>query len=368
MKISDIKALNLTPQAKRRFTIFVIVAAGLVLGAVIAYRFNAQTPAPRPAGGPVTVEVAKVSVTMLEDAVTSVGALRAIQSVVLKSEVAGRISAIHFADGSLVKRGQDLISFDAGIQQAQVMQAKAERDLAAAKLKRTQELFDKKFLSAAALDDAKASEQIAQAKLELAQANLEKYLLRAPFDGTIGIRQVSVGDYIKEGVDLVNIEDTSVMRVDFRLPEVAVAKVAVGQSVALTSDVYPGQVFKARVMALDSAIEASGRSLLIRAELNDPSKRLKPGTFVRVSQVINVKQAAMVVPEEAVVSGQNSAIVFRVVEGKAVRTPVQVGLRKTADGKTVVEITKGLTAEDTVVTAGQVKIRGDNVAVKIAGS
>ncbi|NBW00920.1 MAG: efflux RND transporter periplasmic adaptor subunit [Betaproteobacteria bacterium] len=286
--------------------------------------------------------------------------------MVLKSEIPGRIARVMFADGSQVAKGDALIIFDASVQQALVNQARAERDLAAAKLKRTEELFQKKFLSAAALDDAKATEEIAAAKLALAQANLDKMTIRAPFGGQIGIRQVSVGDYLKEGVELVNLEDLSSMKADFRVPEQISGRLAVGQTVQLQSDAFPGASFPAKVVAIDPAVDASGRSLLLRAELRDVSRRLKPGMFVRVRLVLESRPNAIVIPEEALVTAQNRLTVFKVVEGKAVATPVVTGLRSQLDQRAVVEVIKGLAPDDVVVTAGQIKIRGNNVPVKVA--
>jgi len=356
------------PQSARRWAVLAIVIAGLIAASLAGIKMNSQSqaPAPKAAGGPVVIEAEPVRVAELLDAVTAVGTLRSAESVVLKSEIPGRISRIMFADGSQVAKGDALIVFDASVQQALVNQARAERDLAAAKLKRTEELFQKKFLSAAALDDAKATEEIAAAKLALAQANLDKMTIRAPFAGQIGIRQVSVGDYLKEGVELVNLEDLSSMKADFRVPEQISGRLAVGQTVQLQSDAFAGASFPAKVVAIDPAVDASGRSLLLRAELRDVSRRLKPGMFVRVRLVLESRPNAIVIPEEALVTAQNRLTVFKVVEGKAVATPVVTGLRSQLDQRAVVEVIKGLAPDDVVVTAGQIKIRGNNIPVKIA--
>jgi membrane fusion protein, multidrug efflux system len=352
--------------SSRRILVLAIVVAGLAAASYFGITQNAKNPAPKAAMGPVVVEATTAQSIDLQDAITAIGTLRAEQSVIIKSEVSGRIEKIAFADGARVKKGDVLIAFDAAVQRAQVAQAQAERDLAIAKLKRTQELFDKKFLSAASLDDARANEQIVQARLSLAQANLEKMVLRAPFDGSIGIRQVSVGDYIKEGVDLVNLEDVSAMKADFRVPEQVSARLRVGQSVNLESDAYPGQRFVATVAAIDPSVDAVGRSVLMRATLKDASARLKPGMFVRVRLVLDTRPKAVVIPEESIVTLQGRLIVFKVVDGQAVSAPVRTGLRTTVDGKAVVEVVSGLAAGETVVTAGQIKIRGNNVPVKIA--
>ena len=351
---------------RQRFAVIVVVVVALAVASYFGIQMNANNPAPKAAGGVVVVEATEVQPADIQDVITAIGTLRSAESVVMKSEISGRIAAVSFSDGSRVAKGDTLITFDASIQEAQVNQAKAERDLAAAKLKRTQDLFDKKFLSAAALDDARASEQIAQAKLALAQARLGKMSLRAPFSGVIGIRQVSVGDYIKEGADLVNLEDTSSMKVDFRVPEQASGRLRVGQVVGLQSDAFVGQSFPAKVTAVDSAVDPLGRSLLMRAELRDVSQRLKPGMFMRVTLVLETRKNALTIPEESVVTQQGRLLVFKVVDGKAVSTPVVTGLRVTNKDKAVVEVVKGLAAGDVVVTAGQIKIRGNNLPVKIA--
>ncbi len=351
---------------RQRFAVIGVVVVALAVASYFGIQMNANNPAPKAAGGVVVVEATEVQPADIQDVITAIGTLRSAESVVMKSEISGRIAAVSFSDGSRVAKGDTLITFDASIQEAQVNQAKAERDLAAAKLKRTQDLFDKKFLSAAALDDARASEQIAQAKLALAQATLGKMSLRAPFSGVIGIRQVSVGDYIKEGADLVNLEDTSSMKVDFRVPEQASGRLRVGQIVGLQSDAFLGQSFPAKVTAVDSAVDPLGRSLLMRAELRDVSQRLKPGMFMRVTLVLETRKNALTIPEESVVTQQGRLLVFKVVDGKAVSTPVVTGLRVTNKDKAVVEVVKGLAAGDVVVTAGQIKIRGNNLPVKIA--
>ena len=351
---------------RQRFAVIGVVVVALAVASYFGIQMNANNPAPKAAGGVVVVEATEVQPADIQDVITAIGTLRSAESVVMKSEISGRIAAVSFSDGSRVAKGDTLITFDASIQEAQVNQAKAERDLAAAKLKRTQDLFDKKFLSAAALDDARASEQIAQAKLALAQATLGKMSLRAPFSGVIGIRQVSVGDYIKEGADLVNLEDTSSMKVDFRVPEQASGRLRVGQIVGLQSDAFVGQSFPAKVTAVDSAVDPLGRSLLMRAELRDVSQRLKPGMFMRVTLVLETRKNALTIPEESVVTQQGRLLVFKVVDGKAVSTPVVTGLRVTNKDKAVVEVVKGLAAGDVVVTAGQIKIRGNNLPVKIA--
>ncbi len=161
---------------RQRFAVIGVVVVALAAASYFGIQMNANNPAPKAAGGVVVVEATEVQPADIQDVITAIGTLRSAESVVMKSEISGRIAAVSFSDGSRVAKGDTLITFDASIQEAQVNQAKAERDLAAAKLKRTQDLFDKKFLSAAALDDARASEQIARRSSHWRRRHLEKCL------------------------------------------------------------------------------------------------------------------------------------------------------------------------------------------------
>ncbi|MGP1683608.1 MAG: efflux RND transporter periplasmic adaptor subunit, partial [Giesbergeria sp.] len=214
-----------------------------------------------------------------------------------------------------------------------------------------------------------ASVQVAQAKLALAEATATRMRILAPFDGIAGIGQLSVGEYIKDGADIVNIEDMDTMLVDFRLPERYQSQVRVGQSVALALDALPGAQFTAQVRALDPQIDANGRSLAVRASLANPALRLRPGMFARVTLELARRSGALVVPEEAIVPQGEGAIVFKLVaavDGSSVaqRAPVALGLR----GDGFVEVTQGLAVGDVVVTAGQQRLQKGATPVSVAGT
>lgn len=334
----------------------------------------AGAAAPRVAG----VEVAKVEVQSLRDDVQAVGSLRARQSVMLRPELVGRIVALNFKDGGRVSKGQILVQFDNNLQQAEVQQMQAQLAIAQANFKRTQELVAEKFLAQQSLDTSAANLKVAQAQLALAQARLERMAVRAPFDGTAGIRLVNVGDYVKDGADLVPLEDTRQMMVDFRLPERAGSKVKPGQSVELTLDALPGRNFKAKVEAVDTLMDASGRSLGVRAVLTNAGKAgeqppLRSGMFARVTTVFSVNDAALMVPEEAIVPQGGKQFVIKLLpppEGVKLppdsqfvsqRQEVQLGVRRA--GK--VEIVNGVIAGDTVVVAGQQRLQRDGSPVRV---
>ena len=313
------------------------------------------------------VEVAKVTAVTLVDETQSVGSLRSRQGVMLRPEVAGRVSKIFFNDGQSVRKGQLLVQFDDQLQAAQVSQAKAELSIAAANHKRNQELVAQNFISKRSLDESAAALEVAQAKLDLASANLNRLKLVAPFDGVTGLRQVNVGDYLKDGTDVVNIEDIQAVLLDFRLPERFQAKVRPGQKAQLTVDALPGQPFVAIVQAVDPLIDANGRSVGVRGCVDNRLRQLRPGMFARVNAVFGSRSEALVIPEEAIVPQGGRTFVVKVVPGEqpetlvSLRVPVKVGLRQ--PGK--VEILEGLALDDTVVVAGHQRLQKDGTPVRV---
>ena len=273
--------------------------------------------APRVAG----VEVAKVEAQALRDDAQAVGSLRARQSVMLRPELVGRITALNFKDGGPVRKGQILVQFDDQLQQAEVQQMQAQLAIAQANFKRTQELVAEKFLAQQTLDTSAANLKVAQAQLTLAQARLNRMAVRAPFDGTAGIRLVNVGDYVKDGADLVALEDTRQMLVDYRLPERFGGKVKPGQTVELTLDALPGRKFQGGggghrpACSTPMAVRSACGRCCFGAGQGVP---LRSGMFARVTTVFSVNDAAWVVPEEAIVPQGNRQFVIKLVAPDAV--------------------------------------------------
>ncbi|MEZ0309074.1 MAG: efflux RND transporter periplasmic adaptor subunit, partial [Ramlibacter sp.] len=193
-------------------------------------------------GGPArppAVEVARVEVLKLTDDAPAVGSLRSRQSVVLRPEISGRVTQLNFRDGDRVRKGQLLVQLDDQLPVAQVQQAQAELSIAQANHKRNQELVAQGFVSQRSLDESSANLQVSQAKLALAHATAARLRILAPFDGIAGIRTISVGDYLKDGADIVNIEDMDAIFVDFRLPERYQTKVKRGQTTLVDLDALP---------------------------------------------------------------------------------------------------------------------------------
>jgi len=346
----------------------VCVASGVAWWAQRPAAVDQPSAAPAASGGKApAVEVAKVTSITLVDETQSVGSLRSRQGVMLRPEVAGRVSKILFNDGQRVRKGQLLVQFDDQLQAAQVSQAKAEMSIAAANHKRNQELVAQNFISKRSLDESAAALEVAQAKLDLAVATWQRLKIVAPFDGVTGLRQVNVGDYLKDGTDVVNIEDIDAVLVDFRLPERFQAKLRPGQKAQLTVDALPGRPFAAIVQAVDPLIDANGRSVGVRGCIDNRQQQLRPGMFARVNAVFGSRPSALVIPEEAIVPQGGRTFVVKVVPGDkpdtlvSQRVSVKVGLRQ--PGK--VEIVEGLELDDTVVVAGHQRLQKEGTPVRV---
>jgi membrane fusion protein (multidrug efflux system) len=314
--------------------------------------------------GPVGVEVAKARTEALTEEILAVGNLRANESVMVRPEIAGRVVQIGFAEGARVRQGELLVELDRSVLLAQVEQARAELDLSKANFERTADLAERKFVSQSAKDQAAANLSVQEAKLRLAEAQLSKTRIFAPFSGVVGLRNFSVGDYIREGADLVAIEDVSRMKVDLRLPERFLGDLRIGQAIEVRVDAHPQRLFRASLAALDAQVSADGRALMARGALDNPDSLLRSGMFVRARIVLKEKPAAVMVPEEAIYPMGSDTYVYRVVDGKAARSRVVTGLRRAG----FVEIVQGVAAGDVVVTAGQIKIQRDGTEVRVQGA
>jgi len=318
-------------------------------------------------GGKPTVEVAQVELMDLVDETQTVGSLRSRQGVVLRPEVSGRITQLNFRDGDRVKKGQLLVQFDDQLPAAQVQQAQAELNIAKANNTRNAELVAQNFISRRTLDESAAAQQVAEAKLALARATEARLKIIAPFDGLAGIRSVNVGDYLKDGADIVNLEDMDAIFVDYRLPERFQTKIRRGQSSVIELDALPGRKFSAIVLAIDPLIDANGRSVGVRACIDNRRLQLRPGMFARVNAVFGQRDRARVIPEEAIVPQGGKQFVIKVVNGTtpnsrvSQRTEVKLGLR--SPGK--VEVLEGLEPGDSVVTAGQQRVQRDGTEVRV---
>jgi membrane fusion protein, multidrug efflux system len=303
---------------------------------------------------PMPVEGITVATRPLNQLVDAVGSLVANETVVIRPEVAGRISRLGFAEGQPVKAGTVLVQLDDSVQAAQLARAKATLALAQSDYQRRTELLQKQLISQTEFDQTAAQLKVTQADVALAEAQLGKMRIKAPFDAVIGVRAVSPGAMVQAGQDLVTLVDVHPIKIDFRIPERHLASVRMQQEVQLTLDALPGRSFSGKVFAIDPQVDEKGRALILRAQVPNPKAELKPGLFARVSLVLASRSDALMVPEQALVpNADGSRTLFKVVDGKVTVTPVKTGVRRNGE----VEITEGLTTGDTVITAGHMKVQ-----------
>lgn len=320
-----------------------------------------QQPVARGASGrPTPVEVARAEAKASESAIRSVGTLMSDESVTVSAEQTGRIVEIRFQEGQTVKAGELLVKLDDSVLQAELADARSRLGLAEGNLRRATTLSKTGAGTERASDEAKSAQETARAALDLAQVRLSKTDIRAPFDGTVGLRMQSVGAFVQPGQAMVNLEKIDVLKLDFKAPELFLAEIRPGQSVEVAVDAIPGRTFTGEIYAINPLVDVNGRALSIRARLQNREGILRPGLFARVGIRRHAGERVVVVPEGAIVPRVNGPVVFRVQNGKALETPVRLGERRSG----AVEIVSGVSAEDTVVVAGHARLR-DGASVEV---
>lgn len=306
------------------------------------------------------VEAAPVRTGTVVVDITAVGSLIANESVVIRPEIAGRITEINFSEGETVAKGDRLIALDDTELRAQLADSLAMAELNKLNFDRAKELSQRKLMSRQEFDQAQANLTQSQAQQALVQARLDKSVLHAPFNGVIGLRHVSPGDYVEPGQDLVSLVDIEPLKLDFRIPEIYLSQLEQEQEVEVHIDGFPNTAFNGSVYAIAPTIDETTRSILLRARILNEERTLRPGMFARVILTLETRPDALLIPEQALVPIDSDRFVYRVVDGKAVLQKVETGQRR--DGE--VEIVEGLSAYEMIVTAGQMKI-SDGAAIKV---
>ena len=300
----------------------------------------------------VAVETATVEVRTLESSVKAIGTLTAEASATLRAEVPGQILAVHFREGEPLSAGAELYSIEATVLEAEVNEARANVNRSEAALNRSEELYAKQLISGTDYDAARANYDVDVARLRSSQAKLAKTVIRAPFDGFVGLRRINVGDYATVGQELVDVVQLDPLRVDFSVPEILLPKVKSGLAVEITVDAYPDDVFSGTVIAVAPKTDVQGHSLEVRSSLPNDELKLRPGLFVRISISLGAKPDAIVIPEQAIWPIGQDKTVYVVEDGKAALRVVKLGARQPG----MVEIVEGLSAGEVIVVAGQMKI------------
>jgi len=317
----------------------------------------------RGGGGAIPVDVAVVEPGLLVDSVRVVGTARANQAVTITSEIAGRIADLRVQEGRQVKKGDILVQFGTAEIAADLAGARSAQKLAQQVYDRGVATRKKGLITEARTEELAQAVTTAEAEVRQLEARIGKFTLRAPFDGRLGFKQASVGALVQPGDPIVTLDDLSVIKLDFDVPETALAALHPGQAVLARSSAYPNQPIEGVVSTIDTRVDPNTRSVTVRAEIDNADGLLRPGMFLTVELVYGRTEDAIMAPEESVLVVDGGAFIFAVRDGKAERVPVKIGRRRPG----LVEIVEGLQPGDLVVTGGVQKVRpGAPVAIRNA--
>lgn len=348
---------------KRLLLALLLIA--LIFGTVfgLKYRQMQQAASQQQAPPPAVVAVTDVRQESWQPHLAAVGSLVAAQGIAVSNEVAGVVSAVHFTSGETVKKGQPLIDLDATADHAELAGRQAVRRLAQIKFRRAAKLLPERSMSQADYDEAKATLDGAEAAMEAKQALIAKKRIVAPFDGVLGIREVDLGQYLAPGTAIVPLQDLDPIHCDFALPERHLKSLEVDQAVTVAVQAHPDERFEGRITAFDPGVDVGTRSLRVRATLDNPGRRLRPGMFAEVRVLLPQRDEVLTLPETAITYNPYGDSVFLVQEGEQGLTVqrLQVETGEVRGGR--VEVRSGLEAGQRVVSAGQVKLRNGMTVV-----
>jgi membrane fusion protein (multidrug efflux system) len=320
-------------------------------------------PRPTMAGGgggqaiPVVAVAARIERLGLE--IEALGTARANESVDVTAKVSNLITLVRFEEGQRVAKGAVLVELDSEQARADLAVADAALQESASQYRRSRELYATKVLSDAQIEQIEATFRANEARVAAARARLGDTIVRAPFAGRVGLRHVSVGGLVNPGTVITTLDDTDTIKLDFTVPEAAVAAVQRGLAVSATSVAYPDRRFDGQVASVDSRVDASTRAVTVRALVPNGDGALKPGMFLTVRLAQDEKDV-LVVPEEALVQEQGNVFVFVVQDTRVAKRKIRTGQRRVG----TVEVLEGLQSGELVVTEGTQKLR-DGASVRL---
>ena len=321
---------------------------------------------------PDAVTSLKVSEKSLSPVLEAVGSLTSPQGVTLSADLPGIVTAIAFESGTAATNGQLLVQLDTRQEEAQLRTAKAKLALARQNLDRANDLNQKRVIATSAFDEAKSQYDAAVASLDETQATIDRKTIRAPFSGAIGIRQINVGQYLKSGDPIVQLESLDPIYVNFALPQQNLGNLKVGQSVKIEADGLPGKVFEGSITAINSMVDTSTRNIQIQATIRNPEHLLRSGMFAGVQVALPERENVVMVPSTAIQYAPYGDSVFVIETMKDEQGKEYLGVHE--QGVTLgksrgdqIEIRKGLKPGDEIATSGLFKLRQGG-AVKVNNS
>ncbi|HDX8362094.1 efflux RND transporter periplasmic adaptor subunit [Aeromonas veronii] len=356
---------------KKWMAIMLLIAIAL-FGSVIGFnlfkqKMIAQYMANRPEPEfPVTAMVTKAQDWV--PTIEAIGFIEPNQGVTLSTELAGTIDAITFESGKPVKADQLLLSLDSTVERANLRASQAKLPAAKAKFDRFQNLYKTSSISKEQLDEAEAAYRSLEADIESLKATIDRREVRAPFSGVVGLRNVFLGQYLQPGTDIVRLEDTSVMRLRFTVPQTDISKIKLGQTIKINVDAYPQTQFDGHITAIEPAVNFQSGLIQVQADIPNNDGQLRSGMFARASIILPTVKDQIVIPQTAIsftLYGQN---VYVLKEGeetdkegnkvkvlRAKQVVVKAGERRGND----VHVLSGIQAGDQIVLSGQVRLSND---------
>ncbi len=338
---------------------FRIGAGVAALGCLLAVQAQAQGQAAVP------VAVVAANTSVWQTRLQALGSLRAFQEVQIANEIPGRVSAILFESGDRVTAGAVLLRLDSRTQQAELKDLQAQRELAELALSRIEKLVAQRNASEAERDAAASRLRQIQARIDGQRTLIDKMTLRAPFTGLLGIRRVNLGEVLAAGDEIVSLQASDPIFVDFPLPQNALSQVGVGQAIDVRVDAYPELTFKGSVSALDARVDDNTRAITVRGELANPEDQLRSGMFAAVEIPLSDQMEFITLPSAAIIYstfGDNVFVVRR--QNGASPTVERVAVRLGARRGDQVAVEAGIELGDEVVVAGQIRLR-DGTAVSV---
>ncbi|MBK5969009.1 MULTISPECIES: efflux RND transporter periplasmic adaptor subunit [Thiorhodovibrio] len=309
---------------------------------------------PGAAGAVPGVIVAEVRESPLADRIEALGTLKARESVVITANVTDSISAMHFDDGDRVKAGDVLVEMMSGEEHALLEESQARVAEAERQYQRVKSLEATGSASASLLDERRRDIETARASLTATESRLADRLVKAPFDGVVGLRNISLGALVQPGDVITTLDDDARLKLDFAVPSVFLGTLAPGVEVEARTRAFPDQLFRGTISSIDSRVDPVTRSVQVRALIDNDKRLLRPGQLMTVELLRNPRQALMV-PEAALLHRGEEHFVFVVNGDEAMveKRPVEIGARRPGDA----EVLSGLTAGDRVVTHGLQKVK-----------
>ncbi|UJF19308.1 efflux RND transporter periplasmic adaptor subunit [Vibrio sp. SS-MA-C1-2] len=347
----------------KKWTFVMLLVVLLLFGSVIGFNmfkqkkiaeYMANMPEPE---FPVTIiETAK---TDWIPTIEAIGFIEPNQGVTLTSETSGIIDSIDFESGATVKANQQLVTLDSTVEIANLKSAEARKPAARAKYQRYQGLYKKGSISKEALDEAEADYNSLAADIEALKATIARRTIAAPFSGIVGIRNVFLGEYLQPGTDIVRLEDTSVMRLRFTIPQTKISAIHLGQQVKIVVDSYPDMMFTGSINTIEPAVNFQSGLIQVQAEIPNNNGKLRSGMFARANVILPTIHSQVVIPQTAInftLYGDNVYVVSeKEGERRVSQRVVKVGERIGS----VAHVIEGLKVGETVVTTGQVRLSND---------